>query len=69
MNSKLKGVDARLTLSKQEFFKIKEIFEEYPDLDAITISQSSLSGIGTNTTVEFKPTASIMIDITDTSAW
>jgi len=57
-----------IVISKNQFEKLKEVFEMY-DLDRVTWSEESTSGIGPNVTIEFDPKSSIKLDITDVESW
>ena len=57
-----------IVISKNQFEKLKEIFEMY-DLDRVTWSEESTSGIGPNVIIEFDPKSTIKLDITDVESW
>lgn len=58
----------RLVITRNQFEKLKEIFEQY-DVDQVVWTEESTSGIGPNVTVEFDPTKSIKVDLTDVTTW
>ena len=57
-----------IVISKQQFEKLKEVFEMY-NVDRITWSEESTSGIGPNVIIEFDPKSTIKLDITDVESW
>lgn len=58
----------RLVITRKQFETLKEIFDEY-DIDQVVWTEENTSGIGPNTYIEFDPTATQKIDITDVSTW
>ena len=58
----------QVVITKNQFEKLKEVFEMY-DLDRVILTEESTSGIGATTTIEFDPKQSIKMDITDVSSW
>ncbi len=58
----------RLVISRNQYEKLKEIFEQY-EVDQVVWTEESISGIGPNVTVEFDPTKSVKVDLTDYSSW
>lgn len=58
----------QIVITRNQFEKLKEVFEMY-DLDRIVLTEESISGIGPTTTIEFDPKQSIKMDITDVSSW
>ena len=58
----------QVVITRNQFEKLKEVFEMY-DLDRVIWTEQSTSGIGPNVTIEFDPKQSIKMDITDVSSW
>jgi hypothetical protein len=60
----------RVVLTRNQFEKIKEVFEQY-DVDYVEWNEESPSGIGPNVKIRFHTRAErpIEIDITDVSSW
>jgi hypothetical protein len=58
----------RLVISRNQYEKLKEIFEQY-EVDQVVWTEENISGIGPNVTVEFDPTKSVKVDLTDYSSW
>lgn len=58
----------RLVITRNQYEKLKEIFDQY-DIDQVVWTEENLSGIGSNITVEFDPTTSVKVDLTDYSTW
>jgi hypothetical protein len=58
----------KIVISRNQFEKLKEVFEMY-DLDRVTWSEESVSGIGPNVSIEFDPKSTIKLDITDVESW
>jgi hypothetical protein len=58
----------KIVISKQQFEKLKEVFEMY-NVDRVTWSEESTSGIGPNVIIEFDPKSTIKLDITDVESW
>lgn len=69
MSKKTTDSEISILLTKTQVSKLKEIFDEYPDLDTVTVNQTTLTGIGPRISVEFKPTANVVVDITDVNSW
>jgi hypothetical protein len=59
----------KITITRMQFEKLKEVFDMYDSVDRIVWKQESLSGIGPNVTIEFDPKESVKIDITDVESW
>jgi len=57
-----------IVITKTQFQKLKEVFEMY-DIDTVTWSEESTSGIGPNVSIEFDPKSTIKLDITDVESW
>ena len=57
-----------IVISKKQFEKLKEVFEMY-NVDRVTWSEESTSGIGPNVIIEFDPKSTIKLDITDVESW
>lgn len=60
---------AQIVITRNQFEKLKEVFEMYDSVDRIVWSEESVSGIGPNVTIEFDPKQSIKMDITDVESW
>jgi hypothetical protein len=69
MSKQHADVEFSILLTKSQVDKIKQIFEEYPDLETVSVKQTALTGVGSRISVEFKPTANVVVDITDVSRW
>jgi hypothetical protein len=59
----------RITITRTQYEKIKEVFEMYDSVDRIVWTEESISGIGPNVTIEFDPKSTIKMDITDVESW
>ena len=60
--------ERQFVITRNQFEKLKEVFEMY-DLDRVVWTEQSTSGIGPNVTIEFDPKSSIKLDITDVESW
>ena len=58
----------KIIIPRKQYEKLKEVFEMY-DLDQVIWKEESLSGIGPNVTLEFNPSKTIKVDITDVESW
>ena len=58
----------QVIITKNQFEKLKEVFEMY-DLDRVIWKEESISGIGPTVTLEFDPRNTIKVDITDVESW
>ena len=58
----------KTVITRKQYEKLKEVFEMY-DLDRVIWKEESLSGIGPNVTLEFNPTNTVKVDITDIESW
>lgn len=58
----------RVILTRNQFEKIKEVFEQY-DVDYVEWNEESSSGIGPTVTLRFQPKKDVIIDITDLRSW
>jgi len=58
----------KIVISRNQFEKLKEVFEMY-DLDRVVWNEQSTSGIGPSVTIEFDPKSTIKLDITDVESW
>lgn len=58
----------KITITRKQFEKLQEIFEMH-DVDRVTWSQESPSGIGPTVTLEFDPKTTVKVDITDVASW
>ena len=59
----------QVVITRNQYEKLKEVFEMYDSVDRIVWREESLSGIGPNVTIEFDPKSTIRLDITDVSSW
>jgi len=60
----------KITITRKQYEKIKEVFEMYDTLEYIMLTESSESGIGPTTRIEFVPPSNnVIVDITDVSSW
>lgn len=57
-----------ILITREQFEKIKEIFDNY-DINQILWQEESTSGIGPTVTIEFEDGMKYTIDITDVSTW
>jgi hypothetical protein len=60
---------ARIVITRNQYEKLKEVFEMYDSVDRIVWTEESVSGIGPNVTIEFDPKQSVKMDITDVESW
>jgi len=60
---------ARIVITRNQFEKLKEVFEMYDSVDRIVWTEESVSGIGPNVTIEFDPKETVKMDITDVESW
>lgn len=59
-----------MLLTAKEVRKLAELLEDYPEAFSFEITQSSLTGIGPNTYVEYVVNGKTLeSDITDYSCW
>ncbi|MGA1047784.1 MAG: hypothetical protein ACO3UU_07225 [Minisyncoccia bacterium] len=58
----------QIIITRKQYEKLKEVFEMY-DLDRVIWKEESLSGIGPNVTLEFNPSNTVKVDITDIESW
>lgn len=59
----------RIVITRNQYEKLKEVFEMYDDVDRIVWTEESISGIGPSVTIEFDPKSTIKLDITDVESW
>ena len=60
----------KITITRKQYEKIKEVFEMYDTLEHIMLTESSESGIGPSTKIEFVPPSNnVIVDITDVTSW
>jgi hypothetical protein len=59
----------RIIITRNQYEKLKEVFEMYDSVDRIIWKQESVSGIGPNVTIEFDPKETVKMDITDVESW
>ena len=59
----------QIVITRNQYEKLKEVFEMYDTVDRIVWREESPSGIGPNVTIEFEPKQSVKIDITDVESW
>lgn len=58
----------QVLITRNQYEKLKEIFEQY-EVDQVVWTEENTSGIGPGVTVEFDPTTSVKVDLTDYSTW
>jgi hypothetical protein len=58
----------KLIISRNQYEKLKEIFEQY-DVNQVVWTEENISGIGPSVTVEFDPSTSVKVDLTDVESW
>jgi hypothetical protein len=60
----------QVVITRNQFEKLKEVFEMY-DLDRVIFTEDSSKGggIGAATYIEFDPKQSVKMDITDVESW
>jgi hypothetical protein len=59
----------KITITRMQFEKLKEVFDMYDSVDRIVWQQESTSGIGPTVTIEFDPKSTVRMNITDVSSW
>ena len=59
----------RIVITRNQYNKLKEVFEMYDTLDRVVWTEESKSGIGPNVIIEFDPKTTVKVDITDVSSW
>ena len=59
----------QIVITRNQYEKIKEVFEMYDSVDQVIWKEESLSGIGPNITLEFDPKSTVKLDITDVESW
>ncbi len=57
-----------ILITREQFEKIKEIFDSY-NIDQLLWREINDTGIGTNIYVEFDPETTVKVDITDYGTW
>lgn len=55
-------------LTRNQYEKIKEVFEMYDTIDYVKIHVENSSGIGPIVTLEYNPSF-VKVDITDVESW
>ena len=60
---------AKIIITRKQFERLREIFEMYDTLDQVVVKEENSNGIGSVTTVEFDPKATVRVDITDMTIW
>jgi hypothetical protein len=55
-------------ITRNQFERLKEVFDMYDTVDQILITETNESGIGPSTKMEYNP-KSVVVDITDVSNW
>lgn len=60
---------SRIIITRKQFERLREIFEMYDSLDQVVVKEENSNGIGSVTTVEFDPKATVRVDITDVTNW
>jgi len=59
----------RVVITRNQYEKLKEVFEMYDSVDQVVWTEESSSGIGPTVTIEFDPKSTVKLDITDVSSW
>ena len=59
----------QIVITRNQFEKLKEVFDMYDSVDRIVWNEESPSGIGPNVTIEFDPKESVKMNITDVESW
>lgn len=59
----------RIVITRNQFEKLKEVFDMYDSMDRVVWHEESVSGIGPNVTIEFDPKSTVRMDITDVDSW
>lgn len=59
----------KIIITRNQYEKLKEVFEMYDSVDRIVWTEESTNGIGPNVTIEFDPKESVKMDITDVESW
>lgn len=59
----------RFVITRNQYERLKEVFEMYDSLDHVVWTQSSPSGIGPTVVLEFDPRSTVRLDITDVDSW
>jgi hypothetical protein len=59
----------QVVITRKQYERLREVFEMYDSVDRIVWKQESVSGIGPNVTIEFDPTETVKMDITDVESW
>lgn len=60
---------SRIVITRNQYERLKEVFEMYDSVDRVVWTEESTSGIGPTVTIEFDPKSTVKIDITDVSSW
>lgn len=66
------GVTAKeqqFVITRNQFEKLREVFDMYDAVNHIVWRESSPSGIGPTVTIEFDPKEMVKLDITDVESW
>ena len=66
--SKDKKIMTKITITRMQFEKLKEVFDMYDTVDQISLIETHESGIGPTIKMEYNP-KSVVVDITDVSSW
>lgn len=59
----------RVVITRNQYEKLKEVFDMYDSVDQVVWTEESSSGIGPTVTIEFDPKSTVKLDITDVSSW
>lgn len=59
----------QIVITRNQYEKLKEVFEMYDSVDRIVWTEESTSGIGPSVTIEFDPKSTVKMDITDVESW
>jgi hypothetical protein len=59
----------QFVITRNQFEKLREVFDMYDAVDHVVWTQSSPSAIGPTVVIEFDPKATVKMDITDVDSW
>lgn len=59
----------QIIITRNQFEKLKEVFDIHNTVDHIVWKESSPSGIGPTVTIEFDSRETVKMDITDVESW
>jgi hypothetical protein len=62
-------IEETFVITRNQFEKLREVFDMYDTVDHVVWTQSSPSAIGPTVFIEFDPKEKIRLDITDVDSW